>query len=398
MKEKEAPTGFHGVNLILLLTIFCSILLFPFHAKAVQAPLVLIGGGKEDFMPKSWSESTFKFIVEKANHGKILVLSCTDELDSIPSYFIHLGAESAELLKIPDRPFADDPETYKAIEKADGLFIVDREILAQINNWRGTRTESAIRNHFASGKIIGGSGTGAQILAEVKAFRKDKDLTPPEAIRSPSAIPFSFQTDFLPLIPRVLVETHFTRMGGLPIILIKIAQWKLNSPSKDFFGIGIDEKTALVIDENLNAKVLGEGTVTFVAAASSSTIRLDPRLPPIFSEVTCDVLTEGFVYNVSERRVVTVPPTAVQGAAFPGGGTYRPILIDGSNDSSATLGDFEIFNHNRDSLALQLGILDERPGEQAIWGTVIMSSGFSHQDYYENRLGEQRNFYSSSDD
>lgn len=352
-----------------------------------QAPLALIGGGRVDFMPGAWSEGIGRWILQRAGSGRILVLTTVPLDDELPRYFTHLGAASASLLEIPNRYRADAPEIYGAIESADGLVLPDGQLWRMITTWRGTRTESAIRDHVGAGRVLAGIGNGAMLIGGIIPDRSMGTLLASDAVRAAASSPVTFTEDFLQFLPGVMMEGAFLREGRLPPLLLEMAVWQARHPTEPMLGLGIDERTALLLDSDQTAIVLGEGAVSLVRPTASSEIRLDPRLPPVFTHLAMDLFTEGFVVDLPLLELVAAPPSAVP--AFPDfpAGPLTWHVIDGSRAGAAAAGHTWINQETHEHLALQLGLLHEMAGNQAVPGTVIMPLAFANPELWENRVG-----------
>ncbi|NLI79563.1 MAG: type 1 glutamine amidotransferase-like domain-containing protein [Candidatus Riflebacteria bacterium] len=366
--------------LLLLMTAACGV-------ATAGPPLALIGGGRVDFTPGSWSDGIGRWIVGHANGGRILVLTTLPLVDELPRWLRHLGAAEADLLEIPNRYRADAPELYRAIATAEGLVLPDGQAWRMIQAWRGTRTESAIRDHLESGRVLAGFGTGAMVMGGVIPDRRHGVLTATEALRLPGTPRLTFTDDFLQALPGTLVEPAFLRDGRLPALLLELAARRQAAPGLTLAGIGIDERTALVIDPDGTATVLGEGAVAVLATTASTALRLDPRLPPVITDVQAALLTAGFVLDPASQQIVAAPPTAVPAYADVPAGPWTARDIDGSSEEAAAAGEVQVTQHTHESLALQLGLLHQLAGRREIPWTVIMPNAFAAPELAENRVG-----------
>ncbi len=373
------------------------------RVEAAAAPVALVGSAKVDFMPGSWSEGVGQWILRQAGYGRVLVLTPEPLVDELPRYFRHLGAASAEVFEIPTRSRADAPELYKAIAGADALVFPDVTPWKTIATWRGTRTESAIRDHWRAGKVLAGFGAGAMLLGGSIADRRNGVLTATEALRLPGTPRLTFTDDFLQVLPGVLIEPAFLREGRLPPLLLELATRRTSaaarradaaaerppSPARPLeVGLGLDERTSLVMDAGGFATVLGEGTVWLFAPTASSAVRLDPRRPPVFTDVQAALLTEGFVVDLTTQQVVTAPPTAVPAFPDPPPASPWPVwTIDGSREDAGAAGEVQILQHTHEHLALQLGLLQRVAGRRVVPGSVLMPNVAAAPELAENRLG-----------
>jgi len=124
------------IKFILLLTITSFINI---HA---QGYLCAVGGGSEDY--NDWSDAPYGWTVQKADSGKIIIISDADASTWLPNYFLYLGTSEAYNKKIDSRAIADLQSTYDELVTADGIFIRGGDQWDYINLWKGTKTEEAI--------------------------------------------------------------------------------------------------------------------------------------------------------------------------------------------------------------------------------------------------------------
>jgi cyanophycinase len=315
-----------------------------------------------------------------------VVLSAQPETRWIPDYFESLGAEQATNLQITDAASADSADVAAAIEAADGVFIKGGDQWEYVRSWRGTRTEDAIRTVFQRGGVVGGTSAGAHILSEVVFDARRGTVYPEEAIRDPFNQYMSLSNDFLGFVPASLIDSHFTRRGRLGRLVPLLARWRADT-GEDVLGIGVDEKTALLVDPQLHGEVVGEGTVSFLRATPTTRFDVRAGRPPVMTHVAYDQLTEGFVFDLVDRRVVVVAESASIDLDLVGYLRPQATELLGGDDDSAAAGLARVVVPGGDSYALQLGMLNEADGLGRIGRMVVMPRAFADPDQYENRVG-----------
>lgn len=384
MTDRNSPSI--GKYVLTRKAVGCWFLLFWITLSLNAGTLALIGGEKVDYNPKSWSEEIVRWIVKNAEHGKILILSCKDETGYLARYFQWQGAAEAAHLTIPERYIADRAEMYNTIQSADGIVIVDGQMWEMTEKWKGTRTESAIRDLFAEGKVVAGIGEGAELLGEFVCDYRKNPLSPKNLLARPLPPDIPFSEDFLTLLPKTIIKSRSFRNGRLPYLLAELDQ-KRSVASNTVIAIGIDEKTALLIDDDNSATVLGEGSVQVIHATASTSSGLDHRLPPVLLNFSADFLTEGFVYDLNLRAVITAPPTALQIQAPAISDLFSTPLLAGNSLSTELAGPISITNLRHDSLALQRGLLKEIKGNFQVPHSIFVVDAFYDKEYYENQVG-----------
>ncbi|MCA0445921.1 MAG: Type 1 glutamine amidotransferase-like domain-containing protein [Bacteroidetes bacterium] len=295
-------------------------LLFPFVLSA-QGYLCAVGGGGEDY--KDWSDKPYSWIVEKSGKGKVIVLSANTETTWIPDYFKSFGASSAVNLKIATKSTADLQSTYDAIVSASAVFIKGGDQWDYISQWKGTKTEDAIRQVFLNGGVIAGTSAGAMVLGSVAFSAKSGSVYPVESLNNPFHSKIQLETDFLNLVPDVLFDTHVAERGRIGRLIPFVFNYTQKT-GNDLLGVGIDDLTALCIEPNGNATVMGSGAVSFVRKDAQTTFTSDATGYAI-ENIRCDQLVDGWVYNLNSKEIVTIPSSAKQ---LP---SDRPFLLPETN-------------------------------------------------------------------
>jgi cyanophycinase-like exopeptidase len=350
------------------------------------SPMALFGSGRVDFYPNSWSEGAVRWVNQQAGQGSILILTCQDQTDDLARYFEWQGAEKASYLVIPERYAADHPQVYTRISAAAGLVLVDGQKQEMIEKWRGTRTESAIRDHVAAGRVLAGFGSGAEVLAALIPGYGTTTPAPLSFLQKP-VNPTETTADFCPFLPDAIVHTGFFRRGLLPQALSELSRSFGTGSASALVVIGIDEHTALVTDTGRELVVLGEGSVAIFSRTASSGVRIDPRLPPVMTHIGADLLTEGFVYDLVDRVVIAAPPSAVT-VATPGFvAPPAAVFLSGDKDASERAGPVALTNLYHEYLALQHGLLRLIKGDSLLPQALVIANGLTDAYVYENQIG-----------
>lgn len=312
-----------------------------------QGSALLVGGGSEDY--GDWSDAPYRWLVQHAPNGHILVLHYSTPSSFLPAYFRWLGATSATNLVIPSAASANDSNTVKAILSCDGIFLRGGDQWQYIVLWRGTLAEKALRQVFQRGGVIGGTSAGMAVLSQVIFDARLTSVDPRDALRNPLSSGITFTEDFLGVVPGILDDTHFFERGRLGRLLAMLSIYR-EQHGRWITGVGVDYSTALAIDSTGVGEVLGAGSVTVLHATPGTTYSIAPNTPLAMSSVRMDLLTAGYKVNLSSGEVQppasTLPfsPTEVQCFA-------SPLLLDGSGSTSLWTGAMGSLNHFAASLS-----------------------------------------------
>ncbi len=210
--------------------------------------LVIGGGGK---LPDE-VRKTFLTLAGGPTNAKILIVPTADysadnsDLEPFLAEWRRLGADHASIFHTRSRDQSNDLAFVKPIEESTGVWFGGgrQDLLSQA--YVGTEVEKALKRLLGRGGVVGGSSAGAAILTKVM-------------ISSGRREPIEGQG--FDLLPDSIVDQHFlrrNRMGRLASMLKK---------HPELVGIGIDEKTALVV-RGRQLSVVGESYVVACAPAT----------------------------------------------------------------------------------------------------------------------------------
>jgi cyanophycinase len=286
---------------------------------SAQGSICAIGGGGEDY--GAWSDAPYRWIVQRADSQRIVLLSANPENSWLPTYFRSLGADSVFNLMIASPAVANDSATYAAIRACRGVFIKGGDQWDYVSVWRGTLTEQAIREVYLAGGVVAGTSAGAAVLGEIIFDAHYASPTSRTALRNPRSTGLSLTTDFLRLLPNALFDSHFYERARFGRLLAMMGRFQVDT-GRRILGIGLEAETALCISPDGTAEVMGAGSVVFYYPSPQSRVVAATAQPLVYTDVRCDALVAGYRYDLNAHQVSYVPPTAT----VPGPGTAAPVV------------------------------------------------------------------------
>lgn len=231
-----------------------------------RAGYALMGGGTDQ-------DEAFGWLCNHAAGGDFLVLRAagTDAYNPWLEKLCKLN--SVATLIIPSREAASNPAVGQTIAGASAIFIAGGDQARYINFWAGTPVEAALRDAVKRGVPIGGTSAGLAVLGQyIYSAQNDAadgpDLTSEVALANPYARQVVIAPDLLgiPLLRGVITDTHFDTRHREGRLLVFMARILADGRAKTISGMGVDEKTALLLDSDGNARVVGSGMVSLYAA------------------------------------------------------------------------------------------------------------------------------------
>ena len=184
--------------------------------------------------------------------------------------FKKLGIETVNHIHHKSRKevLADDLE--QRIKDADGFFFAGGDQLLLTSLYGGTPFLTQLKNRYINNKIVvAGTSAGAMALSTPMIYSASKQA---EEITSEIKI-----TTGLEFLKDVCIDTHFVHRGRL----IRLCQVVATNPTT--IGIGIDEDTAIIVRNGLEAEVKGSGVVIVLEGfdISYTNVNGKPEEPPI---------------------------------------------------------------------------------------------------------------------
>ncbi len=226
--------------------------------------LVIMGGSTD-------VDAAFKWMIERSGGGDVVIIRATGT-DAYNPYVNKLGkVNSVETLKIDSRALAESDAVARIIRNAEMLFIAGGDQSDYTGYWKGTKVMSAINYLLNDKKVpVGGTSAGAAILGNYYFSGERSSVTSATALVNPYSGDITlYKDDFLqaPFMNNVITDQHFSqreREGRTTVFLGRMMMdW-----NKTPFGIAVDEKTAVCIDEKGKAVVVGDNKAFFLRTFS----------------------------------------------------------------------------------------------------------------------------------
>lgn len=220
----------------------------------------LMGGGQDQ-------DAAFRWMCDRAGGGDLLVLRASGT-DAYNPYIRNLcpALNSVGTILITSRQGASQPFVADKIRTAAAVFIAGGSQDNYINFWQGTPVEEALNSAIKRGVPVGGTSAGLAVLGEYSFAALKDTVKSSEALSNPFHERVTITRDFLhaPLMEGKITDSHFVardRMGRLIAFLARIVT---DGWARAPLGIGIDEKTAVLVDADGNARVTGVGAAYFL--------------------------------------------------------------------------------------------------------------------------------------
>ena len=207
--------------------------------------------------------------------------------------FLDLGARSTRCLDFRSRAESSADGFLKAVQSASGVFISGGTQMRLPSVIGGTSLEAALLDAYKRGVIIGGTSAGAAVMPKVMIAYGKGGPTPREHIAQ--------FTPGLGLTDKIVFDQHFRQRDRLGRLLYLIAA------HPGLLGVGIDENTAAIVEDESSITVTGTGAVTIVDGSgieSTNVAEVQSGAAVAVSGVRNHVLKSGCCVNVSTRKAI----------------------------------------------------------------------------------------------
>jgi len=259
---------------------------------ATNPGYVLMGGGSD-------VDEAFRWMIQRSGGGDFVVLRASGG-DGYNPYIYNLGqVDSVETLVVYSRRGASDQFVVDKVRKAEAIFIAGGDQSDYMNFWKGTPLNEAINYAISRGAVIGGTSAGLAVLGEFIFAAYRGTVYSSEALSNPYHSYVTLERNFLniPVLQRVITDSHFLardRMGRLIVFLARIIKdgWALEAR-----GIGINEATALLVEPDGSAGVVGRSAVYFLLADKMPEV-CQSGVPLTFTNIPVYKITAGGYFNL----------------------------------------------------------------------------------------------------
>jgi len=264
--------------------------------KSEDTRLIIIGGGED----KRADKAILKEIVLRAGSENaeiaVVTTATTFPLEVGEEYrqlFYDLGAKRVETINILSRQEANRREIIRSIQRLDCIFFVGGDQLRISSLLGGTDFHHAIHRFMEDGGIIAGTSAGASMMSEVMVVEGNEEEAPRK-----SAVRLAPGMGFL---KGVIIDQHFNQRGRIGRLLGAVAQ----NPYP--LGLGIDEDTAMIIDQSHKMTVIGSGVVTVVDGGAIEFTNISeqyPDEPLVITNVKVHILPSEYGFHLTKRRAI----------------------------------------------------------------------------------------------
>lgn len=258
--------------------------------------LVAIGGAINPKKPTVLEEFARR---AGGDSARVVILPQASSLEDTGQYyegvFRGLGVGHAIALEFRQRSEAETPGQIETIRQATGIFIAGGNQVRLSVLFGGTPLESELLSAYRRGCVVAGTSAGAAILSKTMICNGKGGPTPREGIvQFCPGLGFSDKFTF---------DQHFRQRDRLGRLVYAVAT------HPGILGVGIDENTAAIVENDESITVCGSGAVTIVDGreiVATDVSEIENKGPVAVSNLKIHILTHDWVYD-GRTRAARIP-------------------------------------------------------------------------------------------
>ncbi|MGI8962243.1 MAG: cyanophycinase [Bryobacteraceae bacterium] len=223
-----------------------------------KSGVALMGGGADQ-------DAAFHWMCEKAGSVNFVVLRASGT-DAYNPYIRKLcpAIDAVETLVIISREGAHQQFVIDKIRNAAALFIAGGSQDNYVSFWQGTPVEDCINALITRGVPIGGTSAGLAVLGEYMFSALNDTVQSNEALQNPFDRRVTIGRNFLkvPHLEGKITDSHFVARNRMGRLIAFLARISTDGWTRAPYGIGIEEKTAVLMNPDGTATVTGKAQLT----------------------------------------------------------------------------------------------------------------------------------------
>lgn len=262
--------------------------------EKLEGNLIIIGGAED----KKGDKNILKEVCAKLNkeNDNLVIATIASELpeelgNEYKAIFGNLGIKNIRILNVKERKDAYDKSNLQIIEGASLIFFTGGDQLRITSMIGGTPLYIKMKELYEKECIFVGTSAGASVMSDTMIVTGPDDESPKKCTLK--------MAPGLGLIKGVIIDQHFAQRGRIGRLLVGIAE------NPQILGIGIDEDTAIIVDEEGKFKVIGSGAVYVVDGSNITYSNVSEQYPDdilsIFN-LKLNVLKSGDGFDLNSKK------------------------------------------------------------------------------------------------
>ncbi len=269
------------------------------HREIIGGHLLVIGGAEDKYNERRILR---KFIsLAGGENAEILIIPVASDYpefaaDVYSKAFQQIGVKNPRVLRAISRQDIFDADADKLLDGITGVIMTGGDQMRLTSLLGGTEFSQKLRQKARETEmVIAGTSAGAASMSTSMIVRGRSTPNPnKDSVRLSPGLGY---------VKNIIIDQHFTERGRINRLITAVAFNPYN------LGIGIDENTAVILNNEGVLEVYGEGSVTIVDGSEISYNEIaevnDHETFSIFG-AKVHILNEGLLYDYFARTPVSV--------------------------------------------------------------------------------------------
>ncbi|MGI9055332.1 MAG: cyanophycinase [Pyrinomonadaceae bacterium] len=270
------------------------------HREVIGGHLLVIGGAEDKYNERRILR---KFLsLAGGENAEILIVPVASDFpefaaDVYVQAFRNLGVANPRVLRATSRQDVFQANAEGLLNGVTGVFISGGDQMRLVSILGGTQFSQKLRKMVAETNIVvAGTSAGAAGMSTSMIVRGESTPHPHKnSVRLSPGLGF---------LKNIIIDQHFTERGRISRLITAVSYNPYN------LGIGIDENTAIILDNEGVLEVFGQGAVTIVDG-SQITYNEIAEVDDFESFSVCGVqmhiLGDGLIYDYFARQPLQPP-------------------------------------------------------------------------------------------
>ncbi len=272
------------------------------HREVIGGHLLVIGGAEDKYNERRILRKFLELTGTDGGETNVLIVPVASDFpefaaDIYVQAFRRLGIANPRVLRATSRQDVFAAEADALFDGVNGVFITGGDQMRLVSLLGGTKFAQKLRQVATETNIVlAGTSAGAAGMSTSMIVRGDATPHPHKnSVRLSPGLGF---------LKNIIIDQHFTERGRISRLITAVAYNPYN------LGIGIDENTAIILDNEGVLEVFGEGSVT-VVDGSQITYNEIAEVDDFQSFSVCGVqlhiLGNGLIYDYFGRTPLQPP-------------------------------------------------------------------------------------------
>lgn len=246
-------------------------------------------------------DEAFQWMAERGGNGDFLVLRGSGS-DGYQEYIDELTeANSVETIVLKDKEAAHDEFVLERVARADAIFLAGGDQWNYVGKWKDTPLMEHLNTAILNGVPLGGTSAGLAVLGEHLFSAEKGTVTSEEALADPYHERLTLESNFLqaPPLRNLITDSHFSereRMGRLVSFMARLQQ---DQQLETVRGVGVDEKTAVLVEPSGKARTVGRGSAHFAKADAMPEV-CEEGSPLTHRSLSVHSVSEGQTFDLTD--------------------------------------------------------------------------------------------------